>query len=192
MSSDDSQTVSFLKGQLAKAEDELKKKQDANADATVVATYQADVVSLTNRIVSQLALEQEKKEAALKEEKEKKEAALKEEKEKKEAALKEAALKEEKEKKEAALMEEKEKMAAALKEAQENHRALLKEMTANAKGLSAAEKEIHYKYLLADSEGEVKKLQAVVDTLTNAVLGLGGTLHELIADLQSTSYAHAD
>ena len=91
MSSDDSQTVSFLKGQLAKAEDELKKKQDANADATVVATYQADVVSLTNRIVSQLALEQEKKEAA----------------------LKEAALKEEKEKKEAALMEEKEKMAAA-------------------------------------------------------------------------------
>lgn len=154
MSSDDSQTVSFLKGQLAKAEDELKKKQDANADATVVATYQADVVSLTNRIVSQLALEQEKKEAALK--------------------------------------EEKEKMAAALKEAQENHRALLKEMTANAKGLSAAEKEIHYKYLLADSEGEVKKLQAVVDTLTNAVLGLGGTLHELIADLQSTSYAHAD
>jgi nitrate reductase alpha subunit len=165
MSSDDSQTVSFLKGQLAKAEDELKKKQDANADATVVATYQADVVSLTNRIVSQLALEQEKKEAALKEEKEKKEAAL---------------------------MEEKEKMAAALKEAQENHRALLKEMTANAKGLSAAEKEIHYKYLLADSEGEVKKLQAVVDTLTNAVLGLGGTLHELIADLQSTSYAHAD
>lgn len=163
MSSDDSQTVSFLKGQLAKAEDELKKKQDANADATVVATYQADVVSLTNRIVSQLALEQEKKEAALK-----------------------------KEKKEAALMEEKEKMAAALKEAQENHRALLKEMTANAKGLSAAEKEIHYKYLLADSEGEVKKLQAVVDTLTNAVLGLGGTLHELIADLQSTSYAHAD
>jgi chromosome segregation ATPase len=161
MSSDDSQTVSFLKGQLAKAEDELKKKQDANADASVVATYQADVVSLTNRIVSQLALEQ-------------------------------AALKEEKEKKEAALMEEKEKMAAALKEAQENHRALLKEMTANAKGLSAAEKEIHYKYLLADSEGEVKKLQAVVDTLTNAVLGLGGTLHELIADLQSTSYAHAD
>jgi chromosome segregation ATPase len=148
MSSDDSQTVSFLKGQLAKAEDELKKKQDANADATVVATYQADVVSLTNRIVSQLALEQEKKEAALKEEK------------------------------------------AALEKAQKNHRALLKEMTANPKG--AAEKEIHYKYLLADSEGEVKKLQAVVDTLTNAVLGLGGTLHELIADLQSTSYAHAD
>lgn len=161
MSSDDSQTVSFLKGQLAKAEDELKKKQDANADATVVATYQADVVSLTNRIVSQLALEQEKKEAALKEEKEKKEAAL---------------------------MEEKEKMAAALKEAQENHRALLKEMTANAKGLSAAEKEIHYKYLLADSEGEVKKLQAVVDTLTNAVLGLGGTLTAPTPDARTQTF----
>jgi hypothetical protein len=61
----------------------------------------------------------------------------------------------------------------------------LEDKISNPKRLSAEEKEIYYNDLIARSENEVKKLEADVDTLMKAALGLGGTLHELIADLQS-------
>jgi hypothetical protein len=73
----------------------------------------------------------------------------------------------------------------ALKEAKEKLSALLEDKNTNPKRLSAEKKEIYYKDLIARAENEVKKLEADVDTITKALLGLNGTLHELIAGAQS-------
>jgi CO dehydrogenase/acetyl-CoA synthase beta subunit len=68
MSSDDSLVVKELKERLAKANAELKEKNNANADATEITELKAEVTALINQIVAQLHLKEakEKKKAALK------------------------------------------------------------------------------------------------------------------------------